>query len=89
MAEVVADVPKGTSDGRTSKRVRKRTRVDGMCECDTEITSEEKEEGSQVMGCKTRGCEKGGVRETYSCFASSVLISEPVTCSFTSHAWIT
>jgi hypothetical protein len=37
---------------RTSGRVWKRTQVDGKCECDTEITNEEKERGTQVMMCK-------------------------------------
>ena len=40
----------------------KRTQVDGRCECDTEITNEEKEKGTQVMRCKARGCETGWVR---------------------------
>ena len=31
-----------------SGRVRKRTHVDGMSECDTEITADEKEEGTRV-----------------------------------------
>ena len=42
--EVVIDVPNNTGR-RTSGRVRKRTQVDGRCECDTEIT---KEMGTQL-----------------------------------------
>jgi hypothetical protein len=40
------------SSRRTSGRVRKRTQVDGRSECDTEITNEAKEKGTQVMRCK-------------------------------------
>jgi hypothetical protein len=55
--------PEESSNGRrTSGRVRKRTEVDGRCECDTEITAEEMEEGTRVMRCKARGCETGWVR---------------------------
>ena len=62
---------------RTSGRVRKRTQVDGRCECDTEITNEEKEQGTQVMRCKARGCETGWVRtSSCSCLVSSVLIGD-------------
>ena len=57
--------PEDNSTGRrTSGRVRKRTQVDGRCECDTEIIADEKEEGTRVMSmrCKARGCETGWVR---------------------------
>ena len=61
--------PEDSNTGRrTSGRVRKRTQVDGRCECDTEITNEEKEKGTQVMKCKARGCETGWVR--ISCYLS-------------------
>ena len=70
--------PKDSNTGRrTSGRVRKRTQVDGRCECDTEITNEEKEMGTQVMRCKARGCETGWVRtSSYSCLASGVLMGD-------------
>ena len=55
--------PEDNSTGRqTSGRVRKRTQVDGKCECDIEITPDEKEEGTTVMMYKVRGCETGCVR---------------------------
>ena len=34
---------------RTSGQVQTRTQVNGRCECDTKITNEEKEKGTQVM----------------------------------------
>ena len=42
------------------------TQVHGRCECDTQITVDEKEEGTWVpvmkrMRCKARGCQKGWV----------------------------
>jgi hypothetical protein len=46
---------------RTSGRDRTRTQVDGRSKCDTELTTAEKEEGTQVMRCKARGCETGYV----------------------------
>jgi len=66
LTETSEHEPEDSNTGRrTSGRVRKRTQVDGRCECDTEITAEEKEEGTQVMRCKARGCETGWVRGTY------------------------
>ena len=54
--------PKCNGTRRSSGRVRKRTEVDSRCECNTLITLEEKEIGTQVMECKARGCETGWVR---------------------------
>ena len=63
--------PEDNSTGqRTSGRVRKRTQVDGRCECDVEITADEKEEGTRVMMCKAPGCKTGWVRvilQLFSC----------------------
>ena len=54
--------PEDSNTGQqTSGRVQKRTQVNGRCECDTEITNEEKEKGTQVMRCKAPGCEMGWV----------------------------
>jgi hypothetical protein len=66
---------------RTSGRVRKRTQVDGRCECDTEITAHEKEEGTRVMKCKARGCETGWVRVIFACQCSEFLMD----CRTVSH----
>ena len=54
--------PEDVGTRRSSGRVRKRTEVDSRCECNTLITLEEKEIGTQVMECKARGCETGWVR---------------------------
>jgi len=63
--------PEDNSTGRrTSGRVRKRTQVDGRCECDVEIMADEKEEGTRVMMCKAPDCETGWVRvilQLFSC----------------------
>ena len=57
---MVVDVPKGTSDGSPGVQD---VFDDGRCECDTEITNEEKEKGAQVMRCKARGCEIGCITQ--------------------------
>ena len=54
--------PEDVGTRRSSGHVRKRTEVDSRCECNTLITLEEKEIGTQVMECKARGCETGWVR---------------------------
>jgi len=63
--------PEDNSTGqRTSGRVRKRTQVDGRCECDVQIMADEKEEGTRVMMCKAPGCETGWVHvilQLFSC----------------------
>ena len=54
--------PEDVGTRQSSGRVRKRTEVNSRCECNTLITLEEKEIGTQVMECKARGCETGWVR---------------------------
>ena len=44
--------------------MRRRIQVDSRCECDTEITAQEKEVEDSVMMCKARGCETVWVHAT-------------------------
>ena len=66
MANLAPVIQPEEDDGnrRSSGRMRKRIQVDSRCECDTEITAEEKEVGDSVMMCKARGCETVWVRAT-------------------------
>jgi len=47
---------------RSSGHVWKRTEIDSQCECNMLITPEEKDNDTQVMECKSHGCETGWVR---------------------------
>jgi len=48
--------PEDNSTGRrTSGRVRKRTQVDGRCECDVEITADEEEELTVTVSHRMHG----------------------------------
>jgi hypothetical protein len=60
-AEWTVELESAIGARRSAGRIWKRTEVDSRCECDTLITSEEKEAGTRVMECKARGCETGWV----------------------------
>jgi hypothetical protein len=52
---------------RSSGRVKKMREVDSLCECNTLITPEEKQDGTRVMECKGCRCETRWVCATI-CF---------------------
>ena len=44
---------------QSSGQVWRRTNVNSQYECDTQFTTEEKDNSSLVMECKAHGCETG------------------------------